>query len=112
MPGDPAGIEAALDDGSALEVMRMDDLREDYEIFLIECPHRRFLTFDSAEWCPECNDWIEGRPVGTVTIWVAQDGAIEAIGSGYIGIEEEARVALRRRRAAHIDAVEAAVREI
>jgi hypothetical protein len=62
----------------------MDDLREDYEIFLIKCSHRQFLAFDSAEWCAECNEWVEGLLVGTVAIWVAEDGAIQAIGSGYV----------------------------
>jgi len=68
--------------------MSIDDLREDYEVFLIECPHHKFLAFDSAEWCGECDEWVEGRAVGTVAVWVAEDDAIEAIGSGYIGEAE------------------------
>jgi len=66
----------------------MIDLREDFEIFLIECQHHRFLALDSAEWCAECNKWITGRDVGQVAIRVAPDGTIEAWGSGYIGEDE------------------------
>ena len=68
----------------------MDDLREDFEIFLVECLHRKFLALESCEWwCMECTKWIEGRHVGDVTIRVAEDEAIEAWGSGYIGEESD-----------------------
>lgn len=71
---------------------QFDDLREDYEIFLVDCPHGKWLTIsDGSHWCgkDDCG-WVDGRPVGDVTIRVVEeDLTIEAWGSGYIGNPED-----------------------
>lgn len=58
--------------------------RYDTEIFLIQCEHSAFLLLDSSGWCDECDDWIEGKDIGDLTVYLHEDGYVKVIGSGYV----------------------------
>jgi hypothetical protein len=53
-------------------------------IFFIRCEHRAQLYLESAEWCAECNDWIDGDMVGDLTLRLKPDGTVEVSGGGYV----------------------------
>ena len=54
------------------------EARFDTKIFLIECEHDAFLLLDSPGWCEECNDWIDGKEIGDLTVYLQEDGNISS----------------------------------
>lgn len=50
----------------------------DLPIYWISCPHMSILHTYELEWCPVCNDWIDGEIVFEISITRYADGSVDS----------------------------------